>query len=52
MRWDDSSQNCGFNDWEINVVVETFEAYTKYDEVPGASFKADVVTIGGISYYP
>lgn len=58
----DSSQNCGFNDWEINVAQDitgsltcyggSFEAYTEYDEVPGASFKADVVTLDGISYYP
>lgn len=58
----DSSQNCGYNDWVINVAKDitgsltcyggTFEAYTEYDEVPGASLKADVVTIDGVSYYP
>ena len=59
---DDNTQNCGFNDWVVDVAKDitnsiscyggTFEPYTEYDEVSGATLAADVVTINGISYYP
>lgn len=58
----DNTQNCGFTDWVIDVAKDitgslscyggTFEPYSEYDEVSGATLAADVVTINGISYYP
>lgn len=58
----DTNQNCGFNDWEVDVPKDvtgslscfggTFEPYTEYDEVPDSSISADVLSIYGVSFYP